>query len=129
MFKSLRCLGFVSLYLVGACVVSEPDSVENSDQTKELPSSRTTSDQLAQPAADGTAVSEGCNDATRGDGKCADIQPRATLSQCLTACSLGGDSFIAFCNSLGVPQLRALCFAAIFMGEVACDGFCFNNFL
>jgi hypothetical protein len=47
------------------------------------------------------------------------------LKQCLAACAEGGAALIAFCNSLPDPRLRAGCFALQFVGEVACNGWCY----
>lgn len=52
----------------------------------------------------------------------------STKVDCLNSCAIGGSHLIRFCASSRTPQLAALCYAAAAAGEVACAGFCYNNY-
>jgi hypothetical protein len=68
-----------------------------------------------QPATDGQLAME----STASGDQCQD---------CLNACEVGGEVFLAFCRSLTDPALRAGCFALTFAGTVACKGWCYWHF-
>jgi len=50
------------------------------------------------------------------------------LKACLAACAGGGEAIVAFCATLPDPRLKAACYALYFVGEVACDGWCYWQF-
>lgn len=51
------------------------------------------------------------------------------FARCEGACIGGAPAIAAFCGSIPVPQVQAICFANQFAGEVVCMGFCYAWFV
>lgn len=47
------------------------------------------------------------------------------LSRCLSACNKGTKAIQAFCRTVPLPQIRAICWGYQFAGPTACRGFCY----
>lgn len=50
------------------------------------------------------------------------------LSRCLSACNKGTKAIQAFCRTVPLPQIRAICWGYQFAGPTACRGFCYWYF-
>lgn len=53
-----------------------------------------------------------------------EVHPEQTLSQCLTACTLGTAAIEAFCRIILNPVIRAACWGVVNQGPQACANFC-----
>lgn len=52
----------------------------------------------------------------------------AELLRCQTACNAGAAEILAFCRSLQDPRIRGTCWALEMVSQVACRGWCYNQF-
>lgn len=64
-----------------------------------------------------------------GGGPAGPIGDANDFARCQGACIAGAPAIAAFCASIPVPQVQALCFANEFAGETMCMGFCYAWFL
>lgn len=64
-----------------------------------------------------------------GPGGIGPVSDAGDFARCNSACAAGAPAIAAFCGSIPVPQVQALCYANQFAGTVVCEGFCLAWFV